>query len=309
MAGRSIAVAAPLLAALQLLPIDAYAGAWVIPHGHLWAKQSVSYWQTDRRFANRDDRQLNFPDRGPVAPGDRIPFDPTTGGEFRALSLISEAQLGLLDWLQIGVRVPLLWADFNETESVDTVDGSFGLGDLWLSSQVALPGSLFDRLKVGARVDLKLPVGDFDPSIFSVPLTEGQVDVNVAALAGVSLYPYGYANIEAGWRFRFENPDNRREPGDEFRFALEVGADLPAGLLAKVVFDGVLGGQGVDRFAQPATALPRRRLFTTWLGLIWSPEPGLAVEADVRILLAGEDFPTGVQGWLGVSYTFDLFGA
>ena len=293
------------------IPSSALAGPWVVPHGDLWTKQSISYWQTDRRFASGIDTDLSFSERGPVQAGDRIPFDPTTGGEFKALSLVTEAQLGLFDVLQLGVRLPFLWADFSETQSPDSVDSSFGLGDLWLSMQAALRPEaaawLPDRVTVAARLDLKLPVGDFDPSIFSVPLTEGQVDLHTAALVGVSLHPYGYAAVEAGWRFRFENPDNRRDPGDEFRFAAEAGLSLPGGLLAKVVFDGVMGRQGADRFANVTTLLPRRRLFTSWFGLIWSPTSRFSVEADIRVLWAGEDFPTGVQTWLGASYQFAVF--
>ena len=293
---------------VALTASDAHAGAWVRPHGELWLKTSVSYWQTDRRFASRDDERLDFAGRDPVEAGDRIPFDPTTAGEFRALSLFADAQLGLFDVLQVGARLPLLWADFNETASADTIDASVGVGDLWLSLQAGLPRPILERLQLAARVDLKLPVGDFDPSVFSAPLTEGQVDVNIAALAGVSLHPFGYANIEAGWRFRLENGENNRIPGDEFRFSVEAGAHLPADLLVKAVFDGVVGFDGQDRFATPAVDLPRRRLFSTWLGVLWSPAERFALQASLRILLAGEDFPTGVQPWLGASYQFDIFG-
>ena len=238
--GRSLSTVA-LAAVATAWAGPAWAGAWVLPHGELWLKTSASYWQTDRRFASQDDRQLNFGDRGPVEAGDRIPFDPTTGGEFRALSLFADAQLGLFDALQVGARLPILWADFNETRSADTIEASFGVGDLWLSLQGAPTHPVFERVHLAARVDLKLPVGDFDPSVFSAPLTEGQVDVNVAALVGVSLHPFGYANIEAGWRFRLENGENQQTPGDELRFSLEVGANLPADLMVKAVFDGVVG--------------------------------------------------------------------
>ncbi|MEO1338845.1 MAG: hypothetical protein AAFV29_24595, partial [Myxococcota bacterium] len=124
---------------------------------------------------------------------------------------------------------------------------------------------------------------------------------------GVSLHPYGYANAEVGWRVRLQNSENQRDPGDEFRFALEAGAFLPADLMLKVLFDGVVGFEGEDRFANPSTVLPRRRLYSMWFGLIWSPTDRLSVEGDLRWLIAGEDFPTGVQPWLGVSYRFDLF--
>ena len=291
---------------LVLSPNPAIAGAWVVPHGHVWTKQSFSYWRTTERFASTDDRLLNFPDRGPVQAGDAIPFDPTTGGRFEALSYTLEAQFGVFDGVQVGARLPLLFADFDETNSADTVDSSFGVGDLWLTAQGALP--TWDRYRFAGRVDVKLPVGEFDPSIFAAPLTEGQIDVNLAGLMGVSLHPYGYANLEAGWRIRLENASNRRDPGDEFRFAAELGAFLPWRLLAKVVVDGVVGFEGEDRFARPTTTLPRRRLYSAWLGLLWTPVEDWTLEADIRFLLAGEDFPTGRQYWVGVSYEFDALG-
>ncbi|MEM7676595.1 MAG: hypothetical protein AAF449_11390 [Myxococcota bacterium] len=288
---------------LIALSPEARAGAWTLEHGQLWIKQSVSYWQTTERFANTDDRVLNFPGQRPVQPGDRIPFDPTTGGSFEALSSTTEAQIGLFDRLQLGLRVPLLYADFSETESPDTVDASFGLGDLWLSAQGSLPMGPF---VMASRIDLKLPIGDFEASIFAAPLTEGQIDINVAALVGISLHPYGYVNGEIGWRVLFENPDNQRDPGDELRFALEAGLFLPADFMFKVLLDGVVGFEGTDRFANLATTLPRRRLYSMWLGMIWSPTERLSIEGDIRWLVAGEDFPTGIQTWLGVSYLFDV---
>jgi hypothetical protein len=289
----------------------ARAGAWNLKAGRLWVKQGVSFWQTDRRFASTADTTLVFPSgecqRDSVSPGDRICFDPTTGGRLTTFSTTTEFRLGVLDWLQVEVILPLLWADFDETLTEDSVASNWGIGDIRLRTQV---GWLIDKFAAAGRLEVKLPTGDFDPLVFSAPLTEGQLDVALMSSFGMSLYPYGYVNLQLGYRFRFENGQNKRKPGDEFLFVAEGGLDLPWGLLAKLAFDGLVGSPGENsQFSGAPIALPRRRLYTVWAGLVWAATGQLLLEGDVRVLLAGEDFPTGVQYWLSAAYEFSLWEA
>jgi hypothetical protein len=134
------------------------------------------------------------------------------------------------------------------------------------------------------------------------------MDLALFSSAGVSLYPYGYANVELGWKFRFENPKNRRDPGDEFLFLVEGGLNLPRGFMLKLAFDGLVGQPGsISRF-DVRTELPQRQLFSLWGTLLWRATDHLMLELSGRYLLAGEDFPTGVQLLVGVAYQFTLFG-
>lgn len=295
-----------LVAAGATVAVESRAGAWTLGSGKLSLKEGAAYWRTDRKFASALDTQLVFPGQDSVSAGDSIPFDPVTGGEMQAVGFTTSATLGVIDWLDVGLNLPLLWADF-DTSPVDAVDSRFGFGDLTLSAQAQALRR--ERFVLAGRVEWKQPTGDFDPSIFSVPLTEGQADLALISSNGVSLYPYGYANAELGWKFRFENPENKRDPGDEFFFMVEGGADLPHAFMLKVALDGLVGQTGsLTRFGA-VTELPRRRLFSAWTGLLWKTSEHLMLEAMGRYLIAGEDFPTGVQVFVGATYQTRIFGA
>lgn len=81
---------------------------------------------------------------------------------------------------------------------------------------------------------LKIPEA-YDESD-DVPLGNGQYDLEFRLLYGQSLYPLlpGYCNLEAGYRFRWE------EPADEFRYLIEVGIDISPKTYARVKLDGIL---------------------------------------------------------------------
>ncbi len=304
-AARQVAACSLVAVGVWLFPSASRAGAWTLGAGRIYVKQGVTYWQTDRKFASTRDAQLVFPTHGPVSPGDRIPFDPVTGGALRAVGLTTDVRLGLLDRLDLGASIPFIWTNFN-TFPVDTVDARFGLGDLVLSTQTAILTR--QTGVVAGKLEWKLPTGGFDPSVFRAPITEGQMDLALAGSAGLSLYPRGYANVELGWRFRFENPSNGRKPGDELFFILEAGAELPRDLMLKVAFDGLLGRPGVISRFGAQTEVPRRRLFSAWGGLLYRATKVITLEIDARYLIAGQDFPTGIQWLASVSVTRDLFG-
>lgn len=301
---RSVTFALVPLTLILTASGPAQAGAWTLGGGNLSLKQSVSMWVASSKFASELDTELDFAGRGEVSRGDRIPFDPQTGGSLRVFSFTSQAWLGVLDGLDVGLTVPVLFNDF-DTDGVDTVDSRAGLGDV----RLGIKGGLrFGPWAIALSSTVKLPTGNFDPSVFSAPLTEGQLDLAFAADAGLSLGTLGYANAQLGYRLRFRNGDNQRRPGDELFFALEGGIRLPWRLMAKLELDGLLGRHG-DDVSVPGRSLelPLRRLITIWAGMLWSATRALIVEVDVRVLLAGEDYPTGVQIFLAASYRLRLW--
>ena len=284
------------------MPSLAWAGAWTLPAGRLWVKQGGSFWRTDRKFASSLDTQLTFADRGPVKRGERIPFDPSTGGTLVAVASTTELALGLLHWLQLGLKVPLIWSDFETAP--DTVDANFGVGDIQLAGQLS---QRLAQWVLSGRVVFKLPTGDFDRLVFSQPIAEGQLDIWLFARLGRSFFPWGYANVDIGYLFRFENSSNQREPGDEVRFAVEGGVHLPYHLGLKAVVDGWIGFEGSGREFGVVQTLPRRRLYSLWAGLFYQPLPQLTLALDTRFLLAGEDLPAGLQFYLSGAYEFQLW--
>jgi len=301
---RNRRAAALLVAALLLLPASAYAGPWTLGAGEIGIKESLGLWRTDRKFASSLDQQLVFGDRAPVQRGEAIPFDPSTGGVLTTASAHTGIRLGLLSWLEAQAHMQALWMDF-DTSPVDTVDASIGPGDLSLGLQARLPTP--GRVALAARLETKLPTGDFDPSAYSVPLTEGQADVAATVSGGLSLWPYGYAVAEVGYRWRLENPENRLRPGDELRALVEAGAHLPWSLGSKLYLDALLGLPGAAQRFDVVTPLPRRRLLAVGGAIWWHATEALTLDVNLRWLAAGEDYPTGVQLLGGVAWVFDPF--
>lgn len=297
-----LAVMPALMGALLAFPRHAWAGAWTLGRGRVVLKQAAAYWQADEKFASSLDTQLVFPDRGRVEVGDRIPFDPVTDGRFRIASFETGVRVGVLGWLDLGLDVPLVRADF-DTAPADTVEARFGLGDVRVSAQARLLGGASQALAV--RVDWKAPTGRFDPSVYAAPLSEGQADVAATISMGTSLHPYGYANAEVGYRLRMENERNLRNPGDEAFGLVEAGVDLWSRAIFKVAVDALVGRPGVDRFGG-LTQLPRRRFYSAWIALLWRPSERWMFDTSVRLPIAGEDYPTGVAVFGSVTCSFRI---
>ncbi len=303
--GFGVALVALVALATVLIPNAAEAGPWTLGAGRLSLKEGLGFWSTNRKFASSLDRQLTFQDRGTVKRGDTIPFDPSTGGTLRAVSIETQAWLGVLDWLDVGVSVPLLALDF-DTEPVDTVDGRFGLGDVTVSTQARLP--LEWPVVLAVRFDAKLPTGDFDPSSFSVPLTEGQLDLTPWVSAGVSLPWNAWAIAEVGYRFRFENSENSSRPGNETLVMVEVGKTFADLIGTKLAIEALIGEKGeIDAFGT-STNLPCRRLYSVTGATWWNVTDDLALDLGGRWLVAGEDYPTGVQIFTGIRWVTRIFG-
>jgi len=305
------AAVAALLAAMTAGVPGAQANAWTTSENTLVLRQAAGYWSSNRKFASDLDRELFFPQRQPPSPqtGERIPFDPVTGGRFRIFSMATSLAYGINQWLDVAATLPVLHADFDidirpgdPQAATDVVDARTGIGDLLLSSKARIFKR--GRFIAASSLELKLPTGRFEPAVWQTPLTEGQTDVAGFIHLGVSLHPYGYFAAATGWKRRFERSSNTRKPGDEAHANAELGLALPKGFLAKAAIDALLGQEG--RIRQFGTPLPRRRLVSVWGSLIWRASKTLTLDASVRWLIAGEDFPTGIPVFAGVTYSASL---
>lgn len=268
--------------------------------GRLRVQETAAVWAASSRFASSLDVERDFGE--PVEPGDRVPFDPTTGGETFTVASITELTLGLTGDVDLAVQAQFLYADF-DTEP-DTVDGSAGLGDLRLSLTAATPWWKW----LGVRVRLKLPTGDFDPIVFQSPLTEGQVDLYLAAIVTARSARYGVYG-ETGYRFRDEDRERQEKPGDEVPFYVQGSVRLAPRWTLSVAIDGMVGRTGSrDQFpGTPAATLPRRAYFSLWPRLSHGIATGWDASVGVRRFIAGRDFPAGTQVFLTVGHSLALW--
>ena len=206
--------------------------------------------------------------------------------EFLTRSAFLTGAVGLVPGVELWAQVPV------HSLSVAGIGGgsrSTGVGDIRLAFRLSATEAL--NIPVAVRIGGKIPGSNFPVDSNILPLTEGQRDWEIGVEAGGSLeglpiYLVGWA----GYRWREENREAARDPGDE-RFAhMAVGGsvgNLAWELAAEGLWGRVPHAQG---FRLPAD---RRRLFQLLPTVGWSMGPG-RLDVTSLIPVAGRNLPGGV---------------
>jgi len=199
-----------LVVGLLLSGQHVYAGAWTLKEGSGYNKIALNVFEADESF-------------GVAAPG----FE-----EFNDITVNYYGEFGLTDKLTFITQIPL-----RQSEN-DTVTGSTettGIGDVDIGLRYNLINSSW---VLSTQVLYKAPfLYDEDEDL---PLGNGQSDVELRLQLGRSLYPYGYVGLEAGYRFRAE------DPSDEFRYLVEYGFDLTSKIYLRSKVDVILAVDSTD---------------------------------------------------------------
>ena len=222
--------------------------------------------------------------------GSRQPF--LAASQFDTRSVFVTAAVGVVAGLELWAQVP------THNLAVDSDGGastSTGVGDLRLA--VRLGSELLNmELPVAVRFGTKTPGSDFPVDATVLPLTEGQTDWEVSLEAGESigdlpLYVVGWA----GYRWRGENSEAARQPGDERFVHLAIG-----GALAQFTWE--IGADGLWGKAPLAQGIllegERRRLIQLLPTVGYGVGPG-RLEFTTQIPVSGKNLPYGVGMSLG----------
>ena len=202
--------ACAMAATMLFLPGVAHAGAWTAPKGAIYSKSAINYFATTERFGE-----------------DSAGFE-----RFRDLNFTDYTEYGILDDLTFFAAAAV--KDLRNTANGVTTD-NFGVGDVDLGLRYRLIDGPFIFSVQGL---FKAPfLYDEDADL---PLGNGQIDVEGRALLGKSLGKLGYFGVEAGYRFRAD------DPVDEFRYLVEYGFDLSSDIYLRTKLDGTLGLGDVD---------------------------------------------------------------
>lgn len=202
----AIGLAAPML----LSASDATAGAWTAKKGALYSKAAVNYFATTERFGD-----------------DLAGFE-----RFRDVNVSYYLEYGIEDNLTFFAATAV--KDLRNTANGVTTD-NFGIGDVDLGLRYNFINEPFVFSVQGL---FKAPfLYDEDADL---PLGNGQIDVEGRALIGKSLGRLGYFGLEAGYRFRAD------DPVDEFRYLVEYGFDITEASYFRTKLDGTIGLGDVD---------------------------------------------------------------
>lgn len=215
---RFIVIAVVAGSALAGAFTSCFAGAWTPPEGKLYDKSSLNYYTADANFTD------------------------TNIGNY--------IEYGLTDTVSIinSIYFKRIKNSYNSNGS-DVATTTTGIADMEMGLKHKLMEGPYGILSHQGVV--KIP-GPYDKN-GALPLGNGQFDVEYRVLYGLSLWRLfpGYANFEAGYRYRAE------APSDEFRYLAEIGADITNRLYARVKLDGIQGmhnaGKVTDQSGNPTT--------------------------------------------------------
>ena len=265
---RSITVGlAVLLGALAPGPSH---GQWVEAPGTGWIQLQVSHQSTQEGFSKD----------GNVVPLDELDPD--------AQSIITTARLtgalGLFRGLDAWVDLPIHRQEFNGSGS-DLL--TTGLGDprVFLRAGPALLGVKRLPVAVALRGGVKLTTGAFENDAETISLSQGQRDWSLLLELGKSLHPLPiYVSGWTGYRWREENEEIARDPGNEWVFNTAVGGSVDR-FQWKVAVDGLFGQSSID--TRTGFEFAARELVQVIPSVGWSVGPG-AIQLGARLPVHGQ---------------------
>jgi len=239
-----------------------YAGAWTASKGNMYHKMTFNEYEADEAFSRSGGKQ-NFPGNG----------------IFSETNVNYYLEYGITDDLTILGSVSYKWL---ESETTIMTSRANGFSDVDLGLKYRLLSGDFGIISVQGLVKIPELYDDDE----DVALGNNQYDTELRLLYGRSLYPYipGYFNIEAGYRFRAE------EPADEFRYLVELGVDITDVIYGRIKLDGIAGMGNDDPGVSP------------------TGNPTASLDYDVGKLDLAFGFRLSERWGLELGYRMDIYG-
>lgn len=244
---------------LIFVPHLLFAGAWTMPKGTVYQRLSYDYYATDENFgtgggydesAEDLDSRYKFISRDITWYGEAGIIDNLTA----TWSLVSKN----MSWSKNKISTDQRLKDSSHSCLGDTEIGvkySFLNGPTALSTQFIFKSELFYE-----RDETIMPGNN-------------QSDYEFRVLAGRSLWPYGYINLETGYRIRSQ------APADEFKYQIEYGIDYKR-IYSMVKLRGVLSADNAD--------IPDKTLSGTYK---YNPSLGLEYDLGTVEITLGVKLP------------------
>lgn len=292
-----------LVATIVLIPATASAGgAWTLEEGHLWGKLSLVYQRSSQQFADPISA-LMLACGDPISPGDRMPFDCTTGGTFEVSALYADVIWGIVDGIDVRLQVPLILSQSFWNESGLNSNQGVAFGDIRVGGQFRY----LDEEVVGAvRWELKMPTGFFSTDEGVQAVGEGQFDFTAIAAISGSIGD-AWLNGEAGWRFRFTNPTTNIDVGDELLLLGEAGYRFLPWLMVPLKLELIYGLESTNS-TEPSPR-PGRWVLNAIASaiLVFEEIEPVAFELGIRVPIVGQGYPSLPVFSVGVWGEYDMY--
>jgi hypothetical protein len=266
-----------ILSLLFMAAGSAHAGAWTQKKGSGYHRVAANYYFADENFdSNGDSHSME------------------KNGEFKDINLNYYGEYGLLDSLT--VFGSFYYKDL-EREDDEIIHETKGIGDVDLGLRYNLYSGKIGVLSMQGMVKIPELYDDED----SMPLGNGQYDYEARLLYGRSLWPVipGYMNLEAGYRWRSD------EPSDEFRYIVEAGSDLWKGFYTRAKLDGLVSMDNADNkkdaLGNPTSTL-EYDLLKLDMTLGYKISSAIGLELGYTPAISGENTAKGTTWTIAISY-------
>lgn len=222
--------------------------------------------------------------------GDRQDF--LANASFRVNSVFLTGSVGVREGLEVWLQAPLhsllVRGDGGTSDA-------FGLGDLRAAIRIG-PALVGKEFPLTVRGGIKVPGSDFPVSAAELPLTDGQVDLEVSAESGWTPFdsPF-YAVGWLGYRWRSANQGAGFRPGNE-RFAHAALGGLHGSFHWELGVDGLWGAAPIESGLElPSAARQLVQLLPTVGVEIGSGQ----LELTTPVPVSGRNLPAGLGVSLG----------
>lgn len=295
-----------LAAAVLLVPREVMASGFVGEQGSVWVKLAYRSWQADETFAGPNDRSLS----DGIELGDRIVFDPTTGGELRMQALEVQVEGVPYPGLKTGVYAPVVQQIVFENRNFETV--TTGTGDVrpYVGYQLTPDGA---SAATTIHLRAKIPTTEIAVSSASVPLSEGQFDVGIDQTT--SWRPVDRFELTLRTLFRYRaagelpNSGEQYKPGNETVIDVSAGGEPVESLWIQAMYSGLWSTGWESRESGTAGRSDFRMVQNAGAGVYWSfgdllggAAEGLALDGAVVVPWTGRDYPAGPMWSAGVAW-------
>jgi hypothetical protein len=219
--------------------------------------------------------------------------------EFLTRSVFFSGAVGVFQGLELWAQVPLHRLT---VESAGGNSKSTGVGDIRLAARIG-PEIVGLDFPLAVRLGAKFPGSDFPVDATVLPLTEGQRDWEISLESAHRplqrpIYIMGWV----GYRWREENVEAARDPGDEAFAHLAFGG-TQGKLSWELAGDGLWGRAPLAQgFTLDGNA---RRLIQISPTVGWGVGPG-RLEATAQVPLWGKNLPVGTGISVGYRLTWGL---
>ena len=256
-----------------------FAGAWSQEKGKSYHRLAGNYYFADKEFDKDGDSQSM-----------------ENNGEFTEYNINYYGEYGILDTLT--VLGSIYYKDIERDDDFMNYQ-TRGVGDMDLGLRYQFYAGKPGIFSLQALI--KIP--EFYDKDDAMPLGNGQYDYELRLMYGRSLWPVipGYINLEAGYRWRDE------DPSDEFRYLVEFGSDLGkkfyarAKLYALVSMDNAK--KQTDEFGNPTTPLAYD-LTELEMTLGFRLTPAVGFELGCTPALWGENTAKGTTYTLAFAFLY-----